>query len=351
MAHGPQTADDRRTQVRAVACPVLAVLSLILGLLSVFLLLQIVTGLPALVLGFVSFRWINESDGRLRGRLAALAGMVLGGVGIALGLVGGLAVLLLPARAEADRLQCEYNLRQVGMAVDAYHEHQRPHQYPPAVVPNAALPADRPEQHLSWLAAILPDLEETPAPAGTTRGTPPRVAKARYAAEHLDLTKAWDAEENREAVHTVLPQLLCPSNPQRAAPGSPALTHYVGIAGVGPDAATLPKDDPQAGFFGYDRRLSRTDLVGEDGRGTSHILMVLETAHDNRPWAQGGPATVRPLDPAQRPYTGPGRPFGGCHPGGFNALFVDGSVMFIRDAFAPETLEDLVRLRTARGEP
>jgi prepilin-type processing-associated H-X9-DG protein len=186
---------------------------------------------------------------------------------------------------------------------------------------------------------------------------PLRVTRVRQAAEHLDLDRAWDAPENQQAVTTALPQYLCPANPHRAAPGAPALTHYVGIAGVGPDAATLPASDPQAGFFGYKRRLARQDLVpdeagdraGPEGRGTSHIIMVLETAHDNGPWAQGGPATVRSLDPAQRPYTGLGRPFGGCHPGGFNALFVDGSVTFFRDAFDPEKLEALVRLQTARG--
>jgi prepilin-type processing-associated H-X9-DG protein len=351
MVHETQTADDRRAHLLTVACPVLAVLSLVLGALSVFLLYQLMTGLPALVLGFLCFRWVNQSDGRLRGRLPALAGMVLGGIGTILGVVMNLALVILPMREDANRVECEFNLGQIGMAVNAYHERQRPHQYPPAIVPNPALPADRPEQHFSWLAAILPDLAEQAGPAGTSRGTPLRVVKLRQAAEHLDPTKAWDAEENREAVRIGLPQFLCPSNPNRAAPRSPALTHYVGIAGKGPNAAALPATEADAGFFGYDRRLSRADLEGEDGRGTSHILMALETAHENGPWAQGGPATVRGLDPNQTPYTGLGRPFGGCHPGGFNALFADGSVMFFKDSFAPRTLEELALLRTARGEP
>jgi prepilin-type processing-associated H-X9-DG protein len=358
MANGPRTADDPgRTRLLAGACPAVAVLSLVLGLLSVALLGNLVAALPALALGFVSLRWVNESDGRLWGRLPAVAGMVLGGVGTLLGIAGLVALVLVPTREKADQVQCQFNLMQIGIAVNLYHDQRQPHAFPPAVVPNAALPADRPDRHLSWLAALLPNLGEAAGPAGTARGTPQRVAQVRQAAEHLDLTRAWDAEENRQAVNTSLPQLLCPGNPNRAAAGTPGLTHYVGIAGVDPDAAGLPATDPRAGFFGYERQLSRDDLVpegeqgGPEGRGTSHIIMVVETAHDNGPWAQGGPATVRSLDPAQRPYSGPGRPFGGCHPGGFNALFVDGSVMFFKDSFDPKKFEALVLLRTARGGP
>jgi prepilin-type processing-associated H-X9-DG protein len=356
MANGPQTADDPgRTRLLAAACPAVAVLGLLLGLLSVVLLGNLVAAVPAVVLGFVSLRWVNESDGRLWGRLPAVAGMVLGGVGTLLGIAGHVALLLVPTREKADQAQCEFNLGQVGIAVNLYHDQRHPAEYPPAVVPNAALPADHPERHLSWLAAILPNLAEAAGPVGTARGTPPRVAKLRQAAERLDLARAWDAEENRQAVNTSLTLFLCPANPHHAAAGTAGLTHYVGIAGVGPDAAALPATDPGAGFFGYARPLSRGDLVpegeqgGPEGRGTSHIIMVVETAHDNGPWAQGGPATVRSLDPARQPYAGPGRPFGGCHPGGFNALFVDGSVTFFKDSFDPKNFELLVLLKTARG--
>ena len=119
-------------------------------------------------------------------------------------------------------------------------------------------------------------------------------------------------------------------------------------------AASLPADDPRAGFFGYDRRLTRKQLQethgegktgrGEDplARGESRTLAVIETASAIGPWAAGGFPTVRGLDPAQRPYTGRGRPFGGLHRGGFHVLFADGAVWFLRDSIDPEKLEALV---------
>ena len=53
---------------------------------------------------------------------------------------------------------------------------------------------------------------------------------------------------------------------------------------------------------------------------------------------------MRGVDPAGRPYFGPGRPFGGCQPGGFHALFADASVTFFKDAFDPDKFEALVLL-------
>lgn len=56
--------------------------AMILGLLS--LVLGFVTGLPALWVGRRSLQHLAASDGDLRGRRLAIAGMVLGGVGIIL---------------------------------------------------------------------------------------------------------------------------------------------------------------------------------------------------------------------------------------------------------------------------
>jgi len=50
---------------------------------------------------------------------------------------------------------------------------------------------------------------------------------------------------------------------------------------------------------------------------------------------------VRGLDPANQPYLGKGRQFGGSHPGGAMVLFVDGSVHFIRDSIDPRAFEAL----------
>ena len=64
--------------------------------------------------------------------------------------------------------------------------------------------------------------------------------------------------------------LLCPANPTCNDPLLPCVTHYVGVAGVGADAATLPLSDPRAGVFGYDRKTSLRDI--KDGHSTTMLL-------------------------------------------------------------------------------
>ena len=86
---------------------------------------------------------------------------------------------------------------------------------------------------------------------------------------------------------------------------------YIGIAGVGTDAPLLPKSDPRAGIFGYDRVCSLADIKD----GVANTMLLAETAKVSGSWLQGGPATVRGLDPAQKPYLGPNRQFGGMHRG------------------------------------
>lgn len=73
-------------------------------------------------------------------------------------------------------------------------------------------------------------------------------------------------------------------------------------------------------MFGYDRRTELADVTD----GTSNTILLWETARDNGPWARGGSATVRGLDPADVPYAGSGRPFGGLH-FAERALFLSGS--------------------------
>jgi prepilin-type processing-associated H-X9-DG protein len=91
----------------------------------------------------------------------------------------------------------------------------------------------------------------------------------------------------------------------------------------------------------------------------SNTLLILESARDNGPWARGGPATLRGLDSADRPYLGTGRPFGGTHFAenilfkrgrsiGCNAAMADGSVRFLKEAIAPQVLEALATM--AGGE-
>jgi len=212
----------------------LALVSLVLGLASLVLLL--ITGIPAVILGLYSLRWINYSDGRLRGRGLAIAGMALGGLGIAAAVVLLGASILADVREKAHAAECTQNLHRLGFGLKLYDEDFK--SFPPGTVPNDALP---PERRLSWIALILPYMEPDAPP--DDKATARRVNREKQVYKQIDFHRAWDDDANRVAVETRLRFCLCPSWSGPAAHSS-ALTSYVGIAGVGRDAVLIPDFHP-----------------------------------------------------------------------------------------------------------
>jgi prepilin-type processing-associated H-X9-DG protein len=262
---------------------------------------------------------------------------------VLLGIVTGLVVAYIPrVRAAAACSECRINLMQMAFGFSDYHACNG--SFPPGTIPNADL---SPERRLSWLVG------------GWSYFGDGQVELL------LDMQGAWDDEGNR------LPQIeyldypngwkrrplgdfrtfLCPSNPART---SPPPTHYVGVAGVGPDAAAWGVGYPNNGVFGYDRRTKLEDIT--DGATTT--MLLIETNRDNGPWTAGGPSTVRGLDPAGGPYPGAGGQFGSGHRGtaggsprppyATNVLFADGSVRSLTDGVRPEVFEALATI--AGGE-
>jgi prepilin-type processing-associated H-X9-DG protein len=294
-----------------------ALVSLVLGLVSPVGL--IVTGAPALLIGLAGLREINQSEGRLRGRVAAVTGMLLGAAGCAVGVIGSIVLLFLHYGQLAARTTCSDHLMYIGRAVMAYRDDHDPAVFPPGTIRHESLP---PEERLSWMVSLLP------------------YVKQEKLYERFDKSKAWNDGVNGQAAASSVLGFHCPGNPNLAQPGMPALTHYVGLAGLGADAATFSVKDRRAGFFGYDRTIDLADVT----RGTSYTMMVAETTANNGPWAAGGPATVRGVDSTRQPYFGPGRQFGGAHPGGLNILHADGHVAFLRDTMTPLAFENQVTI-------
>jgi hypothetical protein len=239
-------------------------------------------------------------------------------------------------------LQCANNLKLIALGLRDYAEaHPKELRtaenvpaFPAGTVPNPALP---PDQRLSWLVEVLPFLEQ----------------EGLY--NRIDRAAGWDAGANAPAVRTPLTGLQCPDWGRESSPEPAYLTAYLGVAGVGAAAPSLPAGDSHAGVFGYDRRTALSDVKD----GTSNTLLILESSRDNGPWARGGAATVRGLDPAEQPYLGTGRPFGGTHFAenglfkrggsiGCNAALADGSVRFLPEGIAPHVLEALATM--AGGE-
>jgi hypothetical protein len=254
---------------------------------------------------------------------------------VALGLAGYL--LIGSAREAQARTGCLSNLRQIGLTLLNY-EASRGH-FPAGTVPNASL---APDQRLSWWSFLsnyigqnlffLFDRDESWN--GGANGAP----RLEVGSDDPDEPRTTEPIGTWELVQ-------CPAHRRPAPKGIACDTHYVGIAGVGLDAPTLPAGHPRAGIFGYDRE---TPMAGiKDGAAST--LLIAETSSGNGPWTRGGRATVRGLDPARAPYLGPRAQFGGLHPQATCALFADGSVRVLGDSMNPRILEALST--AAGGEP
>jgi prepilin-type processing-associated H-X9-DG protein len=241
--------------------------------------------------------------------IAVLMGMVVGSL-----LVGSIVRI----REAAAHIQCNNNLRQLGLAMRNYQDSKRG--FPLAGMANPDL---RPEERLSWIVEINPYIQ----------------ADNLYS--KMDKKKSWDAEENRFAALMRHNCLQCPAYRQRLPVGVFAPSHYLGISGIGADAIELPEDDPRAGLFGYTRSVTPSAMQG----GTGMLIGVMETSEASGSWTAAGPPTVRGLDPSGPSYLGVGGQFGGMHRGGVNVLRADGSVRFLNESVYPEVLEALVKLK------
>jgi len=103
----------------------LAIAGLVLGILGVTCLLPIIGPLLALILSSVALSQINKSGGSVTGQGQAIAGVVLGGIGmILIPIVAIFAAMLLPALAQAQfkarEAVCIMNVKQIGLSCALY---------------------------------------------------------------------------------------------------------------------------------------------------------------------------------------------------------------------------------------
>jgi hypothetical protein len=258
-----------------------ATAALVLGALS-FLGLCCLGSIPAIILGSMSLKEIKRSRGRLGGKGMATAGLILGGINLAL-LVPLLLIALLGSavqkvRESAARIQSANNLKQMVLAM---HNYNAQFGRLPQANPDPKLP---PTTQLSWRVQLLPYLEQDNL----------------WKQFHQD--EPWDSPHNK-ALLTRMPSVFAhPNHPEDNAKG---LTYYRVFVG---DHTAFPPG-----------KVTRIPQNFPDG--TSNTILIVEAA-DPVPWTKPDELVYDPNKPLPR--------LGGHFVSGANAAMADGSVVILR---------------------
>jgi hypothetical protein len=190
-----------------------------------------------------------------------------------------------------------------------------------------------PSQRVSWMVDLLPMLGKEDI----------------Y--QQIDPKQSWRNEKNLRAGTNWIPQFINPSYPRESwqatlpsLPGqSMGATHFVGLSGIGLDAAEYAANDPatakKLGMFGYNREIRFTDI--KDGlSNTIYMIQVPPTLQ--RPWIAGGGATIQGV-----PEKNSIAPFVYQQANGKRgtyALMADGSVRFVADTIPDKTFQAMVTI-------
>jgi predicted Zn finger-like uncharacterized protein len=219
------------------------------------------------------------------------------------------------------------------------------------VVPRATFPRDEPlgsrisrtyppNQRVGWTVGLLPYLGQ----------------EDLY--NRIEKRKSWRSEENLKHGAVLVSQFLNPRFPRASWRANvPSLgvrdqgaTHYVGMAGIGLDAADYRANDPavqkKLGMFGHNRQ---TDLKKDvtDGQANT-VMMIMVPPTYPRPWIAGGGATVQGV-----PESGSVQPFLAQHGGkrGTYVLMADGTVRFVSDTISDDVFKALCTIKGGEEIP
>jgi len=190
-----------------------------------------------------------------------------------------------------------------------------------------------PNQRVSWMAGLLPFLGHDEL------------------FQRINKSKSWKDDDNLKFGAVLIPQFLNPQFPRSSWRAHvPSLgvrdqgaTHYVGMAGVGLDAADYKFGDKSVekklGMFGYERRTALKDVAD----GLSNTIYVIQVSPKYpRPWLAGGGSTTMGA-----PETKSVEPFVAQHgqKRGTYAIMADGSVRFIKSDISDNVFKAMCTIK------
>ena len=286
-----------------------ATATLILGLLS--LLFSCLTALPALIVGIMAIGDINRSQGALTGKGLAFAGMIVGVMTslatVAMGVIGFLMIApaISAARQAAQTEMQSNNMRQVGIAMQNYHDVFKSFPY----AGTEAVP-------MSWRVSILPFVEQGPL----------------Y--EQFDFSATADSAVNA-ALTNQMPEVygtdLFAHDPSRSPLQIPM------AAGATEQPPVRSSQVSLQSRFGGPNSGPGTTRIRDILDGTSNTVMAVLASPEtlNSSWIKtDSDYLFDPSNPAAGLYVTPS--------GQYLVLMVDGSINRISQDIDPETLKNLM---------
>jgi len=262
---------------------------------------------------------------------------------VVIAIIAVLIGLLLPAvqkvRDAAARAECQNNLKQVGLALQAYHDTHK--QFPPGYASGVAANGDDAGPGWGWAAFVLPQVEQTALAAQIDRAK--AITDPAHAAPRVVSLKTFRCPADQLPA-TIPVGALTPAGLPSGTQTDLAAANYPAVFGV-----TEPGVDGNGMFY-----RNSTTRIADLTDGTSSTLAVGERHYQLGPttWVGvlpgaghaapvgspfGGQVNVAAnfvLGHSGESFGGPAAPgeannFGSRHTGGTNFVFADGHVRFL----------------------
>ncbi|MFN7625574.1 MAG: DUF1559 domain-containing protein [Pirellula sp.] len=189
---------------------------------------------------------------------------------VVIAIIGLLVGLLLPAvqaaREAARRMQCSNNIRQLALAI---HNYESAFKTMPPTITGSGVPGNARGSGLySWLAMILPHVEQGPLFSRLDFSVPMTSAIVGSTPNYLKLEILSD-HRNATVAGTRVSTFLCPSDPWLQ-------TTYAGTA--------LPAPGSYAGNLGWVRQTTGTQGLDPQLLQTNGAMPIVNPADTNRSW-------------------------------------------------------------------
>jgi prepilin-type N-terminal cleavage/methylation domain-containing protein/prepilin-type processing-associated H-X9-DG protein len=274
----------------------------------------------------VRFADVSSSRDRteyLASRTVSRLGFTLIELLVVIAIIGVLIALLLPAvqaaREAARRISCVSNLKQIGIALHGYHDTNNT--FPAGGWISLPAQPQTINMNIGWSAVVLPWLEQNAVYGG------------------LNFSFPYNVAVNSTTAYTVLQVYLCPSQPRTTywnqSPGPPpdpypsADADYGGMFGPRTLLGAAGTNNPPAGPMIFNQCISLAQITD----GASQTIFVGEDPDAiNAMWVSGHNIFDQFMPINARPPVEHGEELTSQHPGGVNALFVDGSVHFLKNS-------------------